>query len=246
MAFYWVALVAAETTRSASEVDFDSDVGGGGAGGESSSSSSSPCVGSALDGTRCVSGLDDAAFSVKWIAQLLNQIFQVLCMICQGRLLRLSIRLSIVCAGSVRSTRWSEGNPFGPAAEGGISWEGGGCFTFVNRCFNLVQQRWFVLYNSCYYLDEQVCCNRNLKYLLAGAGKSFSLPLTDGLPPCLDHPSTSSKHLTAGYAWFDALVCVPWSLACEARQLPCYPHPDRHASTRKIFRLESRGRTCSL
>lgn len=59
-AFYWAALVAAEATRTASEAD-----------------ESSPCVGSTIGGTRCMSRVDDTAFRVKWVAQLLNQIFQV-------------------------------------------------------------------------------------------------------------------------------------------------------------------------
>ena len=63
-AFYWASLVAAETTRTASVSELDEPL-------------SPPCTGSSIDGTRCVSRVDGTAFSVKWVAQLLNQIFQV-------------------------------------------------------------------------------------------------------------------------------------------------------------------------
>ncbi|CAN0355421.1 unnamed protein product [Pylaiella littoralis] len=61
-AFYWGALAAAELSRTAEEQT----------GGESSAAApSSLCIG----GLRCVSDVNDAALSVKWVAQLLNQIF---------------------------------------------------------------------------------------------------------------------------------------------------------------------------
>ncbi|CAM9684022.1 unnamed protein product, partial [Hapterophycus canaliculatus] len=61
---YCGSLVAVEVTRTAWEK---------GAGEGESPSSSAACINEA----RCVSEVDDAALSVKWIAQLLNQIFQV-------------------------------------------------------------------------------------------------------------------------------------------------------------------------
>jgi len=71
-ALYWGALVAAETTRTSEEE-----------GGELASSAAEAAVsslgtGTGVDGARCVSKVDDVAFSVKWVAQLLNQAFQVL------------------------------------------------------------------------------------------------------------------------------------------------------------------------
>lgn len=61
-AFYWGALVVAEVTRTAEEQTE----------GEPAAAAAS-CIG----GLRCVSHVNDVAFSVKWVAQLLNQIFVV-------------------------------------------------------------------------------------------------------------------------------------------------------------------------